>query len=66
MALKNLFQKAGLDSFWLDIKAYDENLYKKLCGTQNKTVLSSPKEILKREFLLEVLTVYIPDLIEVD
>jgi len=62
----DMFQKAGIDSFWLDIKAYDENLYRKLCGTQNKTVLSSPKEILKRDFILEVLTVYIPGLIEVD
>jgi pyruvate-formate lyase-activating enzyme len=62
----NLFQRAGLDSFWLDIKAYDEDIYKKLCGTSNKTVLNSPKEIIKRNFVLEILTVYIPNLIELD
>ncbi|NVM37953.1 MAG: radical SAM protein [Candidatus Lokiarchaeota archaeon] len=62
----DLFQKAGLDSFWLDIKAYDEEIYKRLCGTSNKTVLDSPKEIIKRNFVLEILTVYIPNLIEVD
>jgi len=62
----NLFQAAGLDSYWLDIKAFDTDLYKKLCGTSNKTVLNAPKEIVKRNFNLEVLTVYIPNLIETD
>ncbi|MFX0104244.1 MAG: radical SAM protein [Candidatus Hodarchaeota archaeon] len=62
----DLLQKAGLDSFWLDIKAFDEDIYKKLCGTSNKTVLNSPKEIIKRNFILEVLTVYIPNFIEID
>jgi len=62
----DLFQKAGLDSYWLDIKAYDEDIYKKLCGTSNKTVLNSPKEILSRNFILEILTVYIPDLVELE
>jgi pyruvate-formate lyase-activating enzyme len=62
----DLFQKAGLDSYWLDIKAYDEDLYKKLCGTSNKTILKAPKEIIKRNFILEVLTVYIPNLIEIE
>jgi pyruvate-formate lyase-activating enzyme len=62
----DLFQRAGLDSYWLDIKAYEEDIYKKLCGTSNKTVLNSPKEIIKRNFVLEILTVYIPNLIELD
>ncbi|MFW9998647.1 MAG: radical SAM protein [Candidatus Hodarchaeota archaeon] len=62
----DLFQKTGLDSFWLDIKAYDEEIYKKLCGTSNKTVLNSVKEIVKRNFILEILTVYIPNFIEID
>ncbi|TFG27008.1 MAG: radical SAM protein [Promethearchaeota archaeon] len=61
-----LFRKAGLDSYWLDIKAYDEHIYKKLCGTSNKTVLNSPKEILSRDFILEILTVYIPELVEIE
>ncbi len=62
----DLFQKAGLDSYWLDIKAYDDDIYKKLCGTSNKTVLNAPEEIIRRNFILEILTVYIPDFIEVD
>ncbi|MFX1339064.1 MAG: radical SAM protein [Promethearchaeota archaeon] len=62
----DLFQKAGLDSYWLDIKAYDEDIYKTLCGTSNKTVLKSPKEILSRNFILEILTVYIPGLVEIE
>ena len=62
----DLLQKVGLDSYWLDIKAYDADVYKKLCGTSNKTVLKSPKEIMKRNFMLEILTVYIPNFIEVD
>ena len=68
MTSKNLdlFQKAGLDSYWLDIKAYDADIYKKLCGTSNKIMLNSPKEILIRDFILEILTVYIPDLVEIE
>ena len=62
----DLLQKAELDSYWLDIKAYDDKIYKKLCGTSNKTVLNSVKEIVKRNFVLEILTVYIPNFIEVD
>ncbi|MFX1327043.1 MAG: radical SAM protein [Promethearchaeota archaeon] len=62
----DLFQKAGLDSYWLDIKAFDEDKYRRLCGTSNKTVLNSPKEIIKRNFVLEILTVYIPNFIEID
>ncbi len=62
----DLFQKVGLDSYWLDIKAFDENKYRKLCDASNKIVLNSPKEIIKRNFVLEILTVYIPDFIEVD
>ncbi len=62
----DLLQKAGLDSYWLDIKAYDPEIYNKLCGTSNKTVLNSPKEILKRNFILEILTVYIPNFVETD
>ena len=62
----DLLQKAGLDSYWLDIKAYDPKIYKKLCGISNKTVLNSPKEILKRNFIEEILMVYIPNFVETD
>ncbi|MFX0058487.1 MAG: radical SAM protein [Candidatus Hodarchaeota archaeon] len=62
----DLLQRSGLDSYWLDIKAFDFDIYKKLCGTSNKTVLNSPKEILKRNFILEILTVFIPNIVEID
>jgi len=55
---------AGVDSFWLDIKAYDERIYKKLCGTTNEWILKAPYEILKRDFILEVLTLFIPGWVE--
>ena len=51
---------SGVDSFWLDIKAYDGEVYKKLCGTTNDWILKSPAAIIKREFVLEVLTLFIP------
>ncbi|MFW9825521.1 MAG: radical SAM protein, partial [Candidatus Thorarchaeota archaeon] len=62
----DLFQKADLDSYWLDIKAYDDETYKKLCGVSNRTVLQSVKEIIERNFVLEILTVFIPNFVEVD
>jgi len=60
----DLLKDSGLDSFWLDIKAFDEKIYKSLCGTSNKTVLEAPLHIKERGFTLEVLTLFIPSLIE--
>lgn len=57
---------SGVDSFWLDIKAYDGNVYKKLCGTTNEWILKAPAEIIKRDFVLEVLTLFIPGWVEDD
>ena len=62
----DILRDAGLDSFWLDIKAYSEDKYKKLCGVTNKWILKVPEWILERDFVLEVSTVYIPSFIEVD
>ena len=59
--------KAGqIDSYWLDIKAYDNKVYKKLCGTSNTTVLESVGHIVDLDFVLEVLTLYIPGYVETD
>jgi pyruvate-formate lyase-activating enzyme len=55
---------AGVDSFWLDIKAYDETDHKWLTGCFNRNLLKLPGEILKRGFVLEVLSLYIPNLVE--
>jgi len=62
----DLLASAGLDSFWLDIKAYDEAVYRRLCGTSNETVLRAPAEILSRGFTLEVLTLFIPGWVETE
>ncbi len=62
----DILADAGVDSFWLDIKAYDEKTYKKLCGTTNRWILKTPEWILERGFVLEVCTLYIPGFVEVD
>ncbi len=62
----DLLRDAGLDSFWLDIKAYDEQKYRWLCGTGNETVLKAPERILERGFVLEVLSLVIPEVVEAD
>ncbi len=62
----DLLASANLDAFWLDIKAFDETVYRRLCGTGNETVLRAPAEILARDFVLEVLTLYIPGWVETD
>jgi pyruvate-formate lyase-activating enzyme len=60
----DLFKEAGIDSFWLDIKAYDEKIHKKLIGVSNEWILKLPAEIVDRDFVLEVLSLYIPGWVE--
>lgn len=62
----DLLASSGLDSFWLDIKAYDENVYRRLCGTTNKWILKTPEWIVDKGFILEVLSLYIPGWVEID
>lgn len=62
----DLFREAGIDSFWLDIKAYDNGIHKKLTGASNKWILRLPEEITARDFVLEVLSLYIPGWVETD
>ncbi|MEM0049096.1 MAG: radical SAM protein [Candidatus Bathyarchaeia archaeon] len=62
----DLFKEAGLDSFWLDIKAYDDEVHRKLTGASNRWILKLPAEIIERDFILEVSTVYIPGWVEED
>lgn len=61
-----LLASSGVDSFWLDIKAYDEEIYKKLCGTTNRWILKAPELIVDEGFTLEVLSLYIPNWVEED
>ncbi len=57
---------AGVDSFWLDIKAYDGRVYKELCGATNEWILKTPEWIVERGFVLEVCTLFIPGWVEED
>ncbi|MDI6806769.1 MAG: radical SAM protein [Candidatus Aenigmarchaeota archaeon] len=65
---KNLdqFKEAGIDAFWLDIKAYDNEVHKRLTGASNEWILKLPAEILDRGFVLEVSSLYIPGWVETD
>lgn len=60
----NVFMEAGVDSFWLDIKALDEDTHKWLTGCSNRGILTLPEEMLERGFVLEVLSLYIPTVVE--
>ena len=60
----DVLKEAGVDSFWLDIKAYDGTDHKWLTGCFNLHILKLPEEIVKRGFILEVLSLYIPNLVE--
>jgi len=60
----NLLKEAGVDSFWLDIKAFDDETHTWLTGCSNRGILALPEEMLKRGFVLEVLSLYIPNVVE--
>lgn len=62
----DLFKEAGVDSFWLDIKAEDPQRHLWLTGCDNRQILELPKEIRKRDFVLEVLSLYIPGVVEAE
>ncbi len=62
----DLLQTAGVDAFWLDIKAFDSQTHKWLTGCDNDRILKLPAEMLERDFVLEVLSLYIPGVVETD
>lgn len=62
----DLYRQAGIDAFWLDIKAFDKSIHQKLTGVDNDWILKLPEQILKRNFTLEVLSLYIPGWVETD
>ena len=65
---KNLdsFKASGIDAFWLDIKAYDNEVHQRLTGCSNERILNLPYEIKERDFVLEVLSLFIPGWVESD
>ncbi|MBW2471078.1 MAG: radical SAM protein, partial [Deltaproteobacteria bacterium] len=60
------FKEIGVDAFWLDIKAFDAEKHKWLTGCASDRILKLPEEIIRRGFVLEVLSLYIPGLVETD
>ena len=62
----DLFKESGIDSFWLDIKAFDDATHRKLTGVSNSRILKLPEELKERGFILEVLSLYIPGWVETD
>ena len=55
-----------VDAFWLDIKAYDERAHRWLTGRSNNDILRLPAQLVAYGFVLEVLSLYIPGLVEHD
>ncbi|MEO2240738.1 MAG: radical SAM protein [Euryarchaeota archaeon] len=57
---------AGLDSVWLDIKAWDEETHRKLTGATNRYTLESVELLRDHDIVVEVCTLYIPGHVEAD
>jgi pyruvate-formate lyase-activating enzyme len=62
----DLLQKGGVDAFWLDIKAYQEDVHRWLTGCSNREILRLPEEMLRRNFTVEVLSLFLPGIVETD
>ena len=61
-----LLYEAGLDSIWLDLKAFDEEVYRYLCGTTNRWILEVPRLAKEMGIVVEIVLLYIPTLVEHD
>ncbi len=59
-------QEAGVDSIWLDIKAFNSDIHRWLTGCSNQRILGLPAEICRRNMVLEVLSLYIPGVVEIE
>ncbi len=62
----DILRRHGVDAFWLDIKAWEDDTHRWLTGGTNAWILGLPAEILGRGFVLEVLSLYIPQVVEAD
>ncbi len=60
------YYSAGLDSIWLDMKAYSTETYQALCGTSNEWILELPARIHDMGIVLEIVLLYIPGLVELE
>jgi pyruvate-formate lyase-activating enzyme len=62
----DVLRDAGVDGFWLDIKAHDAQTHEWLTGCGNDRIRKLPAEILERGFVLEVLSLCIPGVVGPD
>lgn len=62
----DVLARTGVDGFWLDIKAFDPQAHTWLTGAGNADILTLPGRMLERGFVLEVLSLYIPGVVEAD
>ena len=62
----DLLRDSGVDGFWLDIKAENSERHQWLTGCDNKWILQLPEEMLRRDFIVEVLSLYIPGVVEAE
>ena len=62
----DMLRDSGVDGFWLDIKAEDSDRHQWLTGCDNHWILQLPEEMLKRNFVVEVLSLYIPGVVEAE
>ncbi|MGD2249373.1 MAG: radical SAM protein, partial [Candidatus Methanofastidiosia archaeon] len=60
----DVLHRAGVDAFWLDIKAYNNRIHKELTGVSNERILQLPDKITELGFVLEVTSLYIPNWVE--
>jgi len=61
-----ILKEGGVDSFWLDIKAFDAKVHRWLTGCSNGEVLKLPARLTEMGFVLEVLSLYIPEVVDSD
>jgi pyruvate formate lyase activating enzyme len=64
--VKQGFEQVDVDSFWLDIKTYDDDEHRRLTGVSNARILKLPEAFKERGFVFEVLALCIPGWVEAD
>ena len=62
----NAYRQSGVDAFWLDIKAFHSETHQWLTGCDNDRILKLPAQIVEKGFVLEVLSLYIPEVVETE
>ncbi len=61
-----ILKEGGVEAFWLDIKAFDPEVHASLTGFHNRNVLAAPALMKEIGFTFEVLSLYIPGIVETD